>query len=152
MHVLQRENSRKVRRHIGSVMHHGTSASELAIVLPLLLTLCLLSVDLGRFAHDYLAVSNAARAGADYGATHHRTEFTAATWDSNVAEAVTRELESLPGFDAGQLDVEVENEESSDNLDIVTVRVRYPFETAVAWPSVSRPLWLERTVVMRRFR
>jgi Flp pilus assembly protein TadG len=41
----------------------GASATELAIILPLFITIVLSCVDFGRFAYTYIAVSNAARAG-----------------------------------------------------------------------------------------
>ena len=42
----------------------GGSAVELAIILPIFATLVLATVDFGRFAYNYIAVTNAARAGA----------------------------------------------------------------------------------------
>jgi Flp pilus assembly protein TadG len=42
----------------------GAAAAELAMILPLMLILVLGCVDFGRFAYSYIAVTNAARAGA----------------------------------------------------------------------------------------
>ena len=49
------------RRH-----RRGAAAVELAMILPVLMTIVLGCVDFGRFAYNYIAVTNAARAGASY--------------------------------------------------------------------------------------
>ncbi len=139
-------------RHSIRQRHRGAAACELAVVLPLLVTLCLLSVDFGRFAHDYLALSNAARTGADYGATHRRTQLTSASWNSAIQAAAEREMESVPGFDGTNLEVLVSSEPVSDSLERVNVEARYPFFTVIDWPGIARPLQLRRTVVVRQFR
>ena len=57
----------------------GAAAVELAVVLPVLLLLALGCVDLGRAAALNIALSNAARVGAEYGATHRFTSYTLAS-------------------------------------------------------------------------
>ncbi|HUE13798.1 MAG TPA: TadE family protein [Planctomycetaceae bacterium] len=48
----------------------GAAAVEFAIAVPILLLLALGCGNLGRAVGAYIAVSNAARVGAEYGATH----------------------------------------------------------------------------------
>src|SRR5262245_51604636 len=48
----------------GTRRRRGASATELAVILPLFITIVLGCVDFGRFAYTYIAVSNAARAAA----------------------------------------------------------------------------------------
>ncbi len=50
------------------VREHGQSLVELAFVVPLLLLLLVGIIEIGRFAFYSILVSNAARAGAQYGA------------------------------------------------------------------------------------
>ena len=52
------ESPLQARRH-----RRGVTAVEFALILPLLMTIVLGCVDYGRFAYDYIAVTNAARAG-----------------------------------------------------------------------------------------
>jgi Flp pilus assembly protein TadG len=58
--------TRKARGRFGG--GGGQSLVELALVLPLLLLLLVGTIEIGRFAYYSILVSNAARAGAQYGA------------------------------------------------------------------------------------
>jgi Flp pilus assembly protein TadG len=58
--------TRKARDYFG--VEGGQSLVELALVLPLLLLLLVGTIEIGRFAYYSILVSNAARAGAQYGA------------------------------------------------------------------------------------
>ena len=72
----------------------------MAILLPLLLTIALLCVDFGRFAHTLIAVNNAARAGAAYASMHPFTPVSRGVWEGNTQLAVKNELEASGWFDA----------------------------------------------------
>src|SRR5437773_2610791 len=61
----------------------AVAAVELAVLLPVLATIVLACVDLGRFAYNYIAVINSARAGAAYGMMNNYTASTLATWTGN---------------------------------------------------------------------
>ena len=61
----------------------GQSIVELALALPVLMLLLLGTIDLGMMFHDYIAMRNAAREGAGYGA-HFPTDST------GIALRVTR--------------------------------------------------------------
>jgi Flp pilus assembly protein TadG len=68
----------------------GTSLLEIALILPVLVVLLLGIVDIGRYATLSIAVSNAARAGVQYGAQSLATASdstgiqSAATGDANL--------------------------------------------------------------------
>ena len=130
----------------------GTAATELALVLPLLLTLILGCVDFGRIAYTYCAVSNASRTGAEYGATHNFTTYTRATWQSRLQQAVTAEMSAVPGFNASQLQVNVSTTSDSYSLFRVTVEVEYPFTTIVPWPGTFQSVLLWSSTTMREIR
>ncbi len=51
----------------------GQSIVELAVMTPLLLLLVVGVIDLGEYAYDGIELGNAARAGAEYGATNSQT-------------------------------------------------------------------------------
>ncbi len=69
-----------VKRVTRSGDRNAQAATELALVLPLLLTIVLGCIDLGRFAYAATAVANAARAGGTF-----------------VADALTRTPPAPPG-------------------------------------------------------
>jgi Flp pilus assembly protein TadG len=76
----------------------------MAIVLPLVLLLACACVDFGRVIQAYLAVSNAARSGAEYGAMHGFTPYTRSAWETQIRRAIEDELQSLPGFSAANIE------------------------------------------------
>ena len=65
---------------------------------PLLLLLAFGCCDLGRAVGAYVAVSNAARVGAEYGATHGYTSYTYASWESQVTQQAQQEMQGTPAF------------------------------------------------------
>lgn len=64
--MISKRLKRRSRRFCKSA--HGAAAVELAIVLPVLLLLVIGVVDYGRVYYQSVIVSNAARAGAEWGA------------------------------------------------------------------------------------
>src|SRR6188768_3871857 len=87
------------RRVLHATRRRGAAALELALILPLVLLLACASADFGRVIHAHLAVSNAARCGAEYGSMHGYTDYTRASWEEKVRRAIEEELEGLTLFD-----------------------------------------------------
>lgn len=140
------------KRYRTTTARRGAAAVELAFVLPPLITLLLGCVDFGRFPHSYMAVINAARAGAGYGATHPYTTATASAWQAAVRQAVLDEMQNVAGFDATKLSVTTTLGIDSGGATNVTVDVRYPFQTLIAWPVLPASLTLRQVTVMRSVR
>ena len=145
---------RRVRRRLPK----GAAAVEFAIILPLLMTIVLACVDFGRFAHTYIAVTNAARAGAGFASFHPYTASTRQLWDDRTREAVETELGAIepdatepdPEFDVNKLDVPSPVVSvDADGFERVRVEVSYPFATLAAWPLLPNDLILRRAVEMR---
>lgn len=130
----------------------GAAATELAVVLPLLVVLCLVSVDLGRFAQAYIAVGNAARVAAERGATRAYIASTSATWEAEVRDAAEAEMTAAEGFDTSLMTVEIEVVTDDHDLPRGTVRVTYPLTLVMDWPGLPRDIPLTRKVSIRRFR
>jgi Flp pilus assembly protein TadG len=136
--------------------HHqarrGTAATEFAIVLPVLMLLMLGGADFGRIAYYSDVVSNAARAGAEVGATRRFTSDTRPQWELRIRNAVVEELQSLPDFNVSQLDFTLGT--STDSQDVVCVRVEvsYPFTCIVNWPMLPHKVKLRESVQYRQFR
>ncbi len=142
MHVPRTSNRKERQRR------RGVTAVEFAIILPVLVTLVLGCIDFGRMAHSYIAVTNAARAGAGYGSTHTWTSATLGTWKANVRQAVVDEMNQLNGFDATKLSVTTTATTETGGQWRVQVDVSYPFQTVVNWPYVPSSLTLRRVVVL----
>lgn len=130
----------------------GAAAVEMAVVLPMVLLLTFAAVDLGRVVHAYLAVSNAARAGAGYGSMHEFTDYTRPSWESQIRSTIEDEMQGLNGFSAANLQSTYTTTTDSDGLFQVKVKVSYPFSTVIAWPGVPSQVSLSHEVEMRQIR
>jgi Flp pilus assembly protein TadG len=118
-------------------------------MLPILMTLVLGGADFSRIVYDYIAVSNASRVGAEYGATHRFTAYSRSSWESRVQQAVVAEMASSSAFDPTKLAVAISAVPDQYNLVRVTVDVEYPFEPVVRWPALPQTVQLWRRTSMR---
>lgn len=137
-------------RSTGDSDRRGVAAVEMAIVAPVLLLFALAAVDFGRIVHHYTVVSNAARAGAEYGSMHGFTTFTRSTWEASVRAAVGDEMQSLANLTSGDLTVEVATTVDGDGLFRCAVQASYPFRTIIDWPGLPAITQLSHRVEMRR--
>lgn len=126
------------------VERSASSAVELALLLPLLVFLLLVTVDFARLYYNYTIVTNCARNGALYG-----SDPTAATespyanlQDAAQADAQNNNLASLPSVSS------TNGTDESGNA-YVEVTVSYPFTTISSYPGLPNPINLSRTVRMR---
>jgi len=122
------------------------------VALPLLIVLCLTSVDFGRFAYAQIALGNAARVGAEVGATRDYSPSNAAAFSAEIEDAVREEFAAVGGLDPARLDVDVDAAPDAYDLYRVTVSATYSFVTICTWPEIPRPLDMHASVVFRRFR
>jgi len=116
----------------------GGAAVELALILPILVTLVLGAIDFGRFVSLYIAVANAARAGAQYGAMNNYssstlgTETTSGTWKYNVAQAAKNEIANQ--YASSGLTVTVATPTADGNgVRHAKVTAKYTFTTLINW-------------------
>ena len=129
----------------------GAALIEFVIVLPLLITLVLGALDFGRFAYTYIAVTNAARAGAGFASFHPYTVTTQPNWVQQIEVTVVAELGDE--FDPGQVEVlPPVVSVDADGMRRVRVEVRYPFQTVTNWPLIPNAVTLERAAEMRFIR
>lgn len=144
----------------GALRHHrGATAVEFALILPLLMTLVLGCVDFGRFAYNYIAVTNAARAGASYAIMNNYSASSLAAWRTAVKKAARDEIELQTGYSASNLAVSdpvVIKDPLPRNLRRVRVTASYKFTTLVNWnwPLLRIPnsFDMTRQVEMRMIR
>lgn len=113
---------------------------ELAVLLPLLLFLFVITVDFARIFYFSTIVTNCASIGAVYGSS----DPTAANDTAGIATRVQK--------DAGNLDLSkltiTSSTDSGTNPTTITVTVSYPFTTITNFPGVPQQTTLTRTVRM----
>ncbi len=130
----------------------AATALEFAVILPVLLTLVLGCVDFGRFAHTYIVVTNAARAGASFATVNPYTAETYSLWKDCVRDAVEQEMTGLNRFDAEELAVLTTVIAGTAPQWDAQVEVSYPFQTLIDWPGLPNSIELRQSVVMRTIR
>lgn len=130
----------------------GTAALEFVIVLPVLILIVVAATDLSRALYYENVLTNAARTGAAWGATHQATDYIRGDWESNVEARTLEEAAHLPEFDRDRLAVSVTETTELDGSKRVHVEAAYPFEMLIDWPGWPRELALRRSVSMRRYR
>jgi Flp pilus assembly protein TadG len=130
----------------------GLAATEFALILPLLVTVVLGTLDFGRFAYHYIGVTNAARAGAAFGCMNAYTPATLGRWQAAVVQATLDEMQGQTGYAPAQLAVTVAATAETGGLWRVRVTASYPFQTLVAWPGIPSNVTLRQTVVLRAIR
>lgn len=147
------------RTRQGRHRRRGSSAIEMAIILPLFVLIVLGCVDFGRFAYTYIAVSNAARAAAAWEMTNQPSSMTSppATWTANVQQAAIDEMSLQPGFNSSNLIVTAATPTSeTGGTWRFTVTAAYPFQTLVNWGmsgyGIPHTLNLTQSVTMRGIR
>jgi Flp pilus assembly protein TadG len=133
----------------------GASATEFALILPLMMLIIMGGIDFGRFAHSYIAVNNAARAGASYASMNAFTPATQSNWEDDIEDAVEAELSELAvpgGFDETKLTVTTTTTAEADGLWRFRIVVTYPFEMLIAWPGLPSNVNLRGVIEMRAMR
>lgn len=121
-------------------------------MLPLAITLLLGCVDFARAIHVQIALTNAARVGAEAGATQRYHTEMHDEWESRVRNAVQEEAQSIPDFDPEKLLVDVSITESVDAEPLIVVTVFYDFRTAVHWPVMPHQTVLCQQAAVHSYR
>jgi Flp pilus assembly protein TadG len=143
--------------------HGGQSLIELALALPILVFLLMGGLDFARVLSAQVGVLNAARVGAEAGAS--RATGVAQPVGANDAAVIAysrTELGRVPGVDPANATITVtatRADNSSACLNppttatpcYITVRVRYPFQTAIAWPFLPNAIALDESVQFRSY-
>jgi len=138
-------------RSIRGRRRRGAAVLELALILPVLVTIVLGCVDFGRFAYSYIAVTNAARAGAGFASYNPYTASTQPLWEQKTREAALAELGDAFDHELVTIPSPVVIEEP-DDFRRVRVEVQYRFETIVSWPLLPTSMTLRRDAEMRFIR
>src|SRR5580693_2743053 len=148
--VMSKQTSSDCRA--GCQSRRAAAATELALTLPLLLLLAFGCVELGRAVSIYTMVSCAARAGAEYGATHGYSNYTYSSWQSQVTQQVQNAVQGNPSFNSSLLSVSVNTTPEAGGFNLATVTATYQFSTITKWPGLPTQFTISHTVGMRRYR
>ena len=140
--------------------HKGQSAVELAGSMAILSILLVLACDFGRMYYAYVTVSDAARAGAQFGAqslvtaanvpgitaavTNDAANISPASGSPTVSQCTCSSVTSV-------VSVCPSSYNCSDNPQAtwVTVSVSAPFTTLMGYPGLSNPVTLTNTAQMQ---
>lgn len=148
-------------------LRRGSAAVELVLILPLFVTIVLGAVDFGRFAYNYIAVSNAARAAASYAMMNPPSDISSPStaWQSSVTQRATDEISSQPSYQSASMtpapSVSITNtSESPYGTWQFSATVNYQFRTLISWNinmfgttlGIPSSLTLSKTVTMRGIR
>ena len=138
----------------------GTAAVELALILPVLTVFFLGCLDFGRFAHSYIAVVNASRAGAAFGSMNPYPNAPGnppspptvlyTKWQSDVRQAVVDEMSQLSGFQSSNLTVTTTGISEGNGLWRVKVDVSYPFNMVINWQGILDTFNLPSSFTLRQ--
>lgn len=135
----------------------AAAAAELAVVLPLLLFVLLVTIDFGRLAKYQITVENASRNGALYGSGWDKNKQASNQTDTagiyNAAYAdITNNLENLQSGDVTITSKVIKDAAGYDAVDVgVTVRFRplFSFSVVYLFDYSGAPLDLTEHCVMR---
>jgi Flp pilus assembly protein TadG len=130
----------------------GAAATELAVVLPLLIMFALATADFGRFAYVAIELDNAVRVGAERGATRSFTDFTRQAWEDNLKDRLNEELADLKSGWLNNLQVTVTTSSTTNNLARVQVAADGEFAPLINWPFAASVFSLHREISVRQFR
>jgi Flp pilus assembly protein TadG len=102
----------------------GASLVELSLVLFILILLVAGVIDFGRAFNSYIVINNASREGARYASLHP-------DYEPGIVEAVKREA-AQSSVNPDDLDIAIEEGDSIDIGEPITVTVEYEVSTIIA--------------------
>lgn len=129
----------------------GGAAVELAVCLPLLISITVFTVDAANVHFAKATLDSATRIGAQRGATTQFTPFTYAAWQEDAEAAIRTEMAMLPGYEASRLQTTVEATESNDRVTVVAT-AQYRAPTLFNWSGQGTELQLSRRFEIRQVR
>jgi Flp pilus assembly protein TadG len=143
-------------RILSNSSQRGNAIVEFALVLPVLITVTFGIVDVGRYAYYSIVVSNAARAGAAYGAQNDRTAGDTTGIQSAVTADAGSEASSLNTptttpicYNSSNSTISCGTGGSSIATEYVQVTVSGTFKPLLKYPTVPGQMTISDTATMR---
>jgi len=128
-----------------AVERTGQATVELAVTLPLILTIVLGTVDLGRVYYASIATANGARAGAQYGCSSPSAAYD----QTGIRNAVYAEMGPLADPSTNNPEIAISTGDDGSGFMQVTVSVAYTFHTAIPWPVIPEEIPMKRQISLR---
>jgi Flp pilus assembly protein TadG len=132
-----------VRRIARSRLPRGVAVVELAVLLPLLVFIFLVTIDFARVFYFSLSLTNCARAGALYASDPSTAD------ESPFASAQAAALADATNFNP-QPTISTSSGADSQGRTYVSVTASYTFQTMTGFPGIPSQIPLQRTVTMYR--
>lgn len=140
-----------------STARRAVATVELAIILPALLLIVMVCIDLGRAAYSFIALKNAARAGAGYAVMNTPQDN---SWSQNVQSTTRNEMLNQTGYNANNLtfpngapSVTTDSGGPDATIRVVTITAQYPFRPLLSsLLGVANPINMRATVKMPMIR
>jgi Flp pilus assembly protein TadG len=132
-------------RRSKSVPRKGVAAVELAVLLPFLAFILVVSVDFARIFYYSLTIENCARNGALWACDPYSQPWSPYATVQNAAEADASSL--TPALQDSNV-TSASGTDASNNA-YVSVTVTYSFQTVTSYPGIPSTVTITRTVQMR---
>jgi Flp pilus assembly protein TadG len=131
----------------------GIASAEFALVLPLLILLVLICIDFGRFAYTYIALKNAAQAGASYAMMNSYVSSTQTAWTNSIQTTARNEMTGQIGYDSTKLTTTADVTIETTGLRRVRVTATYnSFSPMISWPGIPSSVTLKCASEVRAIR
>ncbi len=128
----------------------GATATELAVLLPLLVFICMAAVDLGRYATRAIALENAVRVGAEYGASRKVNAVNFEAWEEELISRATAEFEG--GANDNDVTLEVSVSDFDAERPLIEVSGNTTFELLGPWMFATNRIEIRRSSAFQRYR
>lgn len=125
---------------------------EMAILLPVTILMAWGIIDMSRFAHHYVSLTDAAGSGARFASLHPVTPTTTVYWVDATKLAVRQAMQDVPGFRADQLTIDGPQLIQVADGQHARLTVTYRFRPLLNWPALPREIVLTRRVEMKLVR
>ncbi|UUO07228.1 pilus assembly protein [Blastopirellula sp. J2-11] len=129
----------------------AAAAIELAVCLPLLITITIFTVDAANVQYAKITLDNAVRNGVHRGATMQFTPFTYESWSDISEQTIRQEMEIMPDFESQNFQVNVEAIEQDDRVTVIATAT-YQISTLFNWSGMGTEVTLARQYEMRQVR
>ncbi|EAQ78167.1 TadE family protein [Blastopirellula marina] len=129
----------------------AAAAIELAICLPLLITITIFTLDAANVQYAKITLDSAVRNGVHRGATMQFTPFTYENWRDMAEQSIREEMETMSDFESQNFQVNVEATEQNDRVTVVATAT-YQISTLFNWSGRGTELTLARQYEMRQVR
>ncbi len=123
----------------------GQSLVEIALILPVLLTIISGTVDVGRLAYAYITIGNASYAGAQYASQSPEQSLDS----TGIQVAVAAGTTTLYGATGSNPSVASTTGTDPYGHQFVSVSVTFVFAPVVPYPVLPSSISISRTVRMR---